>query len=85
MKKISAIAETKDLYAVEAAPGEVIGAKSNIASQQYAGSAVPLFTFGPNAFGGFMEFIDNTEVGEMFNELLVREIGKPILETINIL
>jgi alkaline phosphatase len=72
VKKIDDVVKTKKLYDIEAVIGGVISKRTNIVftTTQHEGSAVPLLTYGPGAFGGFM---DNTEVGETVNELLAGE------------
>jgi len=64
-EEMSNIAETVkggDLYTIESAIAKVVSARTNIVftTTQHEGGAVPLFSYGPGAFGGFM---DNTEVG----------------------
>lgn len=72
VKEINDVVKTKNLYAIEAVIGGVISARTNIvfATTQHEGSAVPLLTYGPGAFGGF---VDNTAVGVTVNELLAGE------------
>jgi alkaline phosphatase len=70
LKKIGEVLKAGGTEAIEATLGEVIAARTNIVftTINHDGSAVPLFTYGLGAFGGFL---DNTEVGEKINELLL--------------
>jgi alkaline phosphatase len=70
-EEMNNIAETVkgcDLYTIESAIAKVVSARTNIVftTTQHDGGAVPLFSYGPGAFGGFM---DNTGVGSSIKEM----------------
>ena len=72
IENINSALQTGDLDVIKVALGEVVTARTNIyfASIEHEGSAVPLLTYGPGAFGGFL---DNTQVGKRVKSLLSQE------------
>lgn len=80
MNNIAETVKGGDLYTIESAIAKVVSARTNIVftTTQHDGGAVPLFSYGPGAFGGFM---DNTEVGAMVKELAGRKVERSTIRS----
>lgn len=81
IESIAETVKTGDLYTIESAIAQVVSARTNIVftTTQHDGGAVPIFAYGPGAFGGFM---DNAEVGTEVKTLLMQEEDRGMLERI---